>query len=511
VFRLQRDVYFDNNATTAISRRVNRRMARVLRRHHGNPSSLYRIAREAAAVIEESREVVARTINAEANEVFFTGSASEANNHVLKALSEIFHPRKRKIVSSPIEHPSVMSSLEYLEGKGIRVQFMPVDKEGRVLIESLEDMLDDDTFLVCCVLANNEIGTIQELRRISEISKEHGVLVMSDCVQALGKIPLDVEDLGIDYATFSAHKLHGPKGIGALFVREGSPFQPLIHGGHQEAGMRAGTEAVHSIAGFAEACRGVGRLLSKRERTAARKRAFIDELRKVKPDIALNSPPEDCLPNTASITFPGCNNALLMANLDLHGVSVSAGSACSTSEIKPSHVLKAIGLSDEQANETLRLSISEDTSLRDVRYVVGVLRDQLEEGAHSIRILRPAQADRAFLFDQGNYILDIRFWHERKLLKSLPNSFEASFIGFRRYIHHVPRDKHVLVVCMGGFDAVFAAVALRSRGFEDVSVLLTGVAGWRIRQSELYRRYAGLNVTKLEPRKARRDGSPRVP
>lgn len=511
MFRLQRDVYFDNNATTAVSPKVRRRMTRVLRRHPGNPSSLYRIAREAAAILEESREIVARTINAQASEVFFTGSASEANNHLLKALSDIFHPRKRKIVSSPIEHPSVMSTLEYLEGKGTRVQFMPVDKEGRVLVESLEDMLDDDTFLVCCVLANNEIGTIQDLRRISEISREHGVLIMSDCVQALGKIPLDVEDLGIDYATFSAHKIHGPKGVGALFVREGCPLQPFIHGGHQEAGIRAGTEAVHSIAGFAEACRAVDRLLSKRDRTTARKRAFIDELRKVKPDIGINSPAEGCLPNTTSITFPGVSNALLMANLDSHGVSVSAGSACSTSETTPSHVLKAIGMSDEQANETLRFSISEDTSGRDVRYVVGVLREQLEGGGHSIGILRPAQADRAFLFDRGNCILDVRFWHERKLLKSLPNSFEASFIGFRRYIRHVPRDKHVLVVCMGGFDSIFAAVALRSRGFENVSVLLTGVAGWRIRQSELYRRYAGLNVTRLEPRKSRRGASPRVP
>jgi len=504
VSRLRRQVYFDNNATTNIARPVRKRIDRVLKQHYGNPSSLYGIARQSAAVLEDAREVVATTLNAQANEIFFVGCASEANNHVLQTLSDAFYPKRRKIVCSPIEHPSIMSCLEYLGGRGVEVEFLPVDGEGRVRVESLEQMIDSDTFLVCCMLANNEIGTIQDVGRIADISKQHGVLVMSDCVQALGKIEVDVRRLGIDYATFSAHKLHGPKGIGALFVREGAPVRPLIHGGHQEAGMRAGTEAVHNAAGFAEACKDVGRLLSKADETAARKRLFVDELAKLKPDIAINSPAEACLPNTASITFPGFNNALMMAALDSRGVAVSAGSACSTAETKPSHVLKAIGLSDQQADETIRFSISEQTSLRDVRYVVGALRDHLEGRTPAIRTLPPAQADENFLFDEGNYILDIRFWHERKLLKSLPNSFEASFIGFGRYLQQLPRDKHILVVCMSGVDAIIAAHTLRSRGFEHLSVLRAGVAGWRFRQPELYRRHAGVNVTRLVPRLAPR-------
>jgi cysteine desulfurase len=499
VFRLQRKVYFDNNATTKVSRRVRRRIDRVLKQHYGNPSSLYAVAREAAVVLEDAREVVAATINARPSEIFFSGCASEANNHVLEALSDIFYPKKRKIISSPIEHPSVMSCLEYLSHRDIKVKFLPVDGQGRVLLEALDGMIDADTLLVCCMLANNEIGTLQDVRSISDISRKHGVLVMSDCVQALGKIEVDVETLGVDYATFSAHKLHGPKGVGAVFVRKGSPFQPLIRGGHQEGETRAGTEAVHNIAGFAEACKAVGRILSKADETAARKQLFVEELKKIKPDIAINSPTEACLPNTVSITFPGFNNALFMAALDARGVAVSARSACSTSETTPSHVLKAIGLTDQQADETIRFSMSEQTSLRDVRYVVGAVRDHLEGKTPPIGFIRPGQVDESFLFDDHNYVLDIRFWHERKLLKSLPNSFEASFIGFNRYLHHFPRNKHIVIVCISGIDAIIAANMLKSRDFESVSVLRTGAAGWRFKQPELYRRYAGVNVRRLEP------------
>jgi cysteine desulfurase len=502
MFRLQRDVYFDNNATTSVSRKVRRRVDRVLRKHYGNPSSLYRIARDSAAVLEASRQAVAEAIHADANEVFFTGSASEANNGVLKVLCDIHSPRKRKIIASPIEHPSVISTLEYLSSdRNAKVEFLPVDGEGRVLIDRLEGMIDTDTYLVCCMLANNEIGTIQDVARIAEIAKRNGVLVMSDCVQALGKIEVDVRELGVDYATFSAHKIHGPKGVGALFIKEGAPYQPFIHGGEQEAGLRAGTEGVHNIAGFGEACRAVPRLLSKMQTTAERNRFFIGEVKKLKPDIRINSPERGCLPNTASISFAGFNNALLMAALDFAGIAVSAGSACSTSDTKPSHVLKAIGLSDQQADETIRFSLSEKTSLRDVRYVVETLREHLDGRTPSIRMLRPAQVDHEFLFGENNYILDIRFWHERKLLKSLPNSFEASFIGFDRYVHHVPRQKNILVVCMGGIDATVVAYGLKKRGFEKVGILLTGVTGWRIQQSELYGRHAGANVTRLAPRR----------
>ncbi len=501
MLHLRRTVYLDNNATTKVTPRVARTMARVLRRTYGNPSSLYRIARDAASVIDQARQRVARAVNAEADEIIFTGSATEANNQVLKALAEIHYPAKRKIVSTPVEHPSVMESLAYLADRGVEVAFLPVDHHGRVIVNALAQTLDASTFLVCCMLANNELGTIQDVATIARTARERGVPVMSDCVQALGKIPVDVRALGVDYATFSAHKLHGPKGVGAVFVRRDAAFRPLIHGGHQEAGLRAGTEGVHNIAGFAEACRALPAAVDRMGETAALTRWFACELRRIKPDIAVNSPDEGCLPNTLSVTFPGVNNAVLMAALDLYGVAVSAGSACSSADIKPSHVLKAIGLSDDAANETIRFSLGAETTRTDLGYALRALGDHLDGKTPPVGIIRPVQVDERFLFDDRNYILDVRFWHERKLLKGLPNSFEASFVSFKKYAHHVPQDKHVVVVCMGGIDAIPVAYSLKAKRCEHVSFLLGGVVGWRLAQPELYARFAGRNITRLAPRR----------
>jgi len=510
MFHLQRNVYLDNNATTRVTPHVARAMSAVLKRRFGNPSSLYRIGRDAAAVVEDARQVVATTIHAEPDEIVFTGSATEANNQVLTVLTDIHYPTRRKIVSTPIEHPSVMATLAHLEGRGVSVEFLPVDRLGRVVLAALDAAIDTNTFLVCCMLANNELGTIQDVVQVTRTAHARGVTVLSDCVQALGKMPIDVRALGIDYATFSAHKLHGPKGVGAVFVRRGAPFRAFLHGGHQEAGMRAGTEGVHNIAGFAAACRALPTVLPRMGETARRTQLLADELRRLKPDIVINSPQQGCLPNTLSVTFPDVTNTVLMAALDLYGVAVSAGSACSAGETKPSHVLKAIGLSDDAAHQTIRFSLAEDTSVKDLRYVLRVLRDHLDGKTPAIRALRASQVDHHFLFDDANYILDVRFWHERKLLKGLPNSHEASFVSFKKYVHHVPRNKHVLVVCMGGVDAIPIAYALKSKRCDNVSFLLGGVVGWRIAQPDLYARYAGTNVTAIEPRAPRR-ARPRLP
>jgi cysteine desulfurase len=505
MFHLQRNVYLDNNATTKVTPHVARAMSAVLKGRFGNPSSLYRLGRDAASVVEDARQVVAATINAAPDEIIFTGSATEANNQVLTALTEIHYPTRRKIVSTPIEHPSVMATLAHLERRGVVVEFLPVDRFGRLVFPALEAAIDGTTFLVCCMLANNEIGTLQDAARVTRIAHERGVAVLSDCVQALGKVPVDVRALGVDYATFSAHKLHGPKGVGALFVRSGAPLHPFVHGGHQEGGRRAGTENVHGIAGFAAACRSMPTLLPRMGETARRTQFFADELRRLRPDIIINSPQEHCLHNTLSVTFPGVNNTVLMAVLDQSGVAVSAGSACSSGETKASHVLTAIGLSEDAAHQTIRFSLGEDTSLSDLRYVLRVIGDHLNGKTPSIRALRPSQVDYGFLFSDANYILDVRFWHERKLLKGLPNSHEASFVSFRKYVHNVPPDKHVLVVCMGGVDAIPIAYSLKARGCDDVSFLLGGAVGWRLAQPDLYARYAGTNITALEPR-ARKSG-----
>jgi len=336
---------------------------------------------------------------------------------------------------------------------------------------------------------------------VAEIAKKHGALVLSDCVQALGKIPIDVRGWGIDYASFSAHKLYGPKGVGALYVRQGSPFAPFMHGGHQESGMRAGTESLHNIAGFGAACRDVCGLLARAERTRALKDRLVRQLREIKPDLVINSPEAGGLPNTASITLPDVGNAGLMAALDQRGIAVSAGSACSSQDDRPSATLKAIGLSDLAARETIRVSLGRSTSARDTRCALKAIRDHVRGRTLLVTMVSPAQLGEAMLFDQGTYILDVRPHSLRGNFKGLPNAHEASFVSLEKFLHQLPKDKNILLVCQGGGLSYIAAYFLKSKGFKRVSNLRGGLAGWKTRHPDLYRKYAGQNVTVLQPEK----------
>ncbi|MDP3436108.1 MAG: cysteine desulfurase family protein [Bacteroidales bacterium] len=377
-FLYKRQVYLDNNATTRVSKSVRRVVMRVLKYNWGNPSSGYFMGKRAARIIERARQQVADSINAHSHEIYFTGCATESNNAVLKTLTNHFYPQKKKIISTPVEHPSIMNTLEYLQTQGVVVQYCPVDNYGFISIKELETLIDEETFLICCMFANNEIGTIQNIKEVSALAKSQNVLVLCDCVQALGKVPVDVKEFGVDYATFSAHKLYGPKGVGALYAKISSPLEPFIHGGHQEEGMRAGTESVHNIAGFGVACKDVKNLIAYSEKTRLLKEQFIKQLKVIKPDIIINSPTDNCLPNTVSITFPNINSKELMMMLDYNGIAVSSGSACSSQLNKPSHVLKAIGLSDKEATETLRISFGKETSERDIRYTIKVIDNYLK-------------------------------------------------------------------------------------------------------------------------------------
>lgn len=376
----KRNVYFDHNATTHIAPPVRSVMNRVLKTYWGNPSSGYAKGKMSAQIIEKAREQVAAAIGAHSHEVYFASCATESNNALLKTVSNHFYPEKNKIISTPIEHPSVMNTLEYLKTKGIDVQYCPIDSSGRVILDELDTMIDDKTSLVCCMLANNEIGTIQDVKKIAAMARAKGALVFSDCVQALGKIPINVKDLDVDYATFSAHKLYGPKGIGAWYARISCPLEPYIHGGHQEEGMRAGTESIHNIAGFGEACKHVNKLVTFSMKNESLKHTFLNELKAIKSDIIINSPVDNCLTNTINLTFPGIGSGELMKMLDFHGIAVSAGSACSTSSNKPSHVLKAIGLSDEAAQASIRISFGTATKPKHIKYTLKVLKQYIEEG-----------------------------------------------------------------------------------------------------------------------------------
>jgi cysteine desulfurase len=353
-------------------------MHRVLKYHWGNPSSGYQKGKTAYRIIERAREQVAKSIHAHSHEIYFTGCATESNNTVLKTLSNHFYPGKKKIISTPIEHPSVMNTLDFLKTQGIIVQYCPVDRFGFVSTKVLEKLIDEETFLICCIFANNEIGTLQNIQEISALAKLHGILVMSDCVQAFGKISIDVKEMGVDYATFSAHKLYGPKGVGALYAKISSPLAPFIHGGHQEEGMRAGTESVHNIAGFGKACQEAEKLVAYSNKIRILKEQFIKQLMAVKPDTTINSPSENCLTNTISVSLPNISSKEIMMMLDYYGISVSSGSACSAQLNKPSHVLKAIGLSDKAAEETIRISLGKDTKKRDISYTIKVIERHLK-------------------------------------------------------------------------------------------------------------------------------------
>jgi cysteine desulfurase len=394
----------------------------------------------------------------------------------------------------------VTNTLAHLEAQGVVVEFCPVDDKGRVLLAELEKLVDEDTFLVCCILANNETGVIQDIKAVTKVARKHGALVLTDCVQALGKIPIDVHAWDVDYASFSAHKLYGPKGIGALYVKQGSPFTPFLHGGHQESGLRAGTESIHNIVGFGAACQQVDKILAHAGQVRALKGQLIQRLKEIKPDCVVNSPEADseCLPNTLSISFPGVENAGLMGMLDYRGISVSAGSACSTGDDAPSHVLKAIGLSDQAARETIRISLGHDTTARDIQYMTQVVRDYFTGRISFVNMLAPAQLNETILFSKDTYILDVRPSDDRKRFKGLPNAHEVNPLYVERYLNQLPRDKQIVVYCPGGGLSVMISYYLKSKGFKRITNLRGGLDGWRERRSDLYEKYAGQNVEVLE-------------
>ena len=366
MLRLRRRAYLDNNATTEVSPLVQKTMREVLKNCYGNPSSRYRIARAAAAILEDAREQVAAAVGAEASEIIFTGSASEANNQILQSFVPESCGGRDTIISTPIEHPAVLKTLEHLAGRGMRVVFCPLDAAGRIVAEELGALVNARTALVCCMLANNETGVIQDLAPVVALARRHGARVFADGVQALGKMPVDLHRLDVDYASFSAHKIHGPKGVGALYAKTGSPLLPLIHGGHQEGGLRAGTEGLHNIAGFGAACREVPKLLTRTEQVGWLRQRLADSIRAMLPATVTNTPLDCAVPNTLSVTLPGFDNGDAIAFLDYHGIAVSAGSACNTQANEPSHVLKAIGLSDQRARASMRFSLGRTNTAEQV-------------------------------------------------------------------------------------------------------------------------------------------------
>lgn len=375
-----RRVYLDNNATTPLHPMVKEEIIKAMD-VFGNPSSLHQFGRAAKVMMVEAREAVASFIGASPEEIVFTGSGSEANNTVLSILAcpskqcSYFESIKfNKVITSVIEHPCVMETVKCLSGRNTVVKYINVDRYGKIIMDELEEELKRGPALVSIMTANNEIGTIQDIKKIAQLAHRYESLIHTDAVQAVGKIPVKVNDWGVDFLTLSAHKLYGPKGIGALYIHKNTPFCPLIRGGHQENGRRAGTENTLGIVGFGKAVElRKAEMAAEYERLLSYKEKLKEGLQSKIEHIHFNGHPEDCLANTLNVSFPGAEGEAILLYLDLAGIAVSTGSACASGSLDPSHVLLGIGVPIEYAHGSIRISMGRDTAEEDIDYMIEVL------------------------------------------------------------------------------------------------------------------------------------------
>ena len=369
-------IYLDNAATTSLSPEVLEAMLPALRENWGNPSSIHKEGRTARRAVEEARKQVAALLNADFRQIFFTGGGSESDNWALKGVAFARQKQGRHIITSAIEHHAILHTCDWLEKQGFEVTRLPVTEEGFVTPESLGKAIREDTTLVSVMLANNEIGTLQPIRQLADIAHAHGALMHTDAVQAVGAIPVDVNALDVDLLSLSGHKLHGPKGIGALYLRKGLRLDNLIHGGAQERGFRAGTENVPGIVGLGKACElAMASLETAGPRIAALRDRLTEGLLRALPGVRVNGSMERRLPNNCNLAFAGVEGEALLLRLDLAGIAASSGSACTSGSLDPSHVLTAIGLSPEMTNASLRMTLGTDTTEAEIDTVLRVLPD----------------------------------------------------------------------------------------------------------------------------------------
>ncbi|MBK8598468.1 MAG: aminotransferase class V-fold PLP-dependent enzyme [Holophagales bacterium] len=385
--RPARRVELDGNATTSVAPAVRDAMLPYLGVESGNPSSLHLRGRQAREALEEARRSVARLLGVRPARIVFTGGGSESDNLALKGLA--FAPRSGRdhVITSAIEHPAILATCRFLSRIGLRVTVLPVDRDGRVDPEALAAVLDDSTLVVSIQLANNETGTIQPIAQLAALAHARGALFHTDAVQAAGKVPIDVEALGVDLLTLSAHKLHGPKGVGALYVRKGIVLEPLVHGGRQEHGLRAGTENVAGIAGMGAAASLALQSLAEAPRIASLRDRLEEGVLALVPGARRNGPTEERLPNTSSLTLPGLRGEALVVALDQHGVALSSGSACKAGSPDPTHVLLAMGRTAEEAHCSVRFSLTRETTEEDIDAALAAFGTVLEEMETTVRFL----------------------------------------------------------------------------------------------------------------------------
>ena len=383
-------IYMDNAATTAVKPEVFEKMKPYFMENYSNPSSVYSFAGEAKKAVDDARDIIAGALNAKAAEIYFTGGGSEADNWAIKATAEAYKNKGQHLITSAIEHHAVLHTCGWLERHGYEVTYLPVDENGTVSPEKVEEAIRPDTILISIMFANNEIGTIEPIKEIGEIAEKHGVLFHTDAVQAFGHVPIDVQEMHIDMLSASGHKFHGPKGIGFMYMRNGLKLGSFIHGGAQERSRRAGTHNVPGIVGMGEAARiAMEQLEANAVKETEVRDYLIARVEKEIPYIKVNGHRENRLPNNINICFRFIEGESLLIMLDQKGICASSGSACTSGSLDPSHVLLAIGLPHEIAHGSLRLTISEDTTKEDADFVV----DNLKSIVERLRSMSPLYED----------------------------------------------------------------------------------------------------------------------
>lgn len=381
-----RKVYLDNAATTALSPRVLEAMLPYFTQHYGNPSSVHAFGREAKQGLDRARDQVAKALHCDPSEVIFTGCGTESDNAVLVGVAQRYGNKGKHIITTNVEHHAILHTCEYLEKQGYSVTYLPVDQDGLVTAEQVAAAIRPDTILVSIMFANNEVGTIMPIQEIGAVCKEKGVLFHTDAVQAVGHIPVDVQAMHIDMLSLSAHKFHGPKGVGALYCRKGIRLPSYIMGGAQEKGRRAGTENVAGIVGLGAAIELATEQLeeNRAKMTALRDRLMTGIQARIS-EVKLNGHPTNRLPNNVNFSFKYIEGESILLMLDMNGIAASSGSACTSGSLDPSHVLLALGLPHEIAHGSVRLTLGDETTEEDIDYTI----DVLEKTVARLRAMSP--------------------------------------------------------------------------------------------------------------------------
>lgn len=375
-----RDIYLDNAATTKLGGEVLSSMMPVLTDCYGNSSSVHAIGRRANKYLDESRDQIAKTLDVKPNEIYFTSGGTEANNWAIVGLAMANRNKGNHIITSKIEHHSILDSCEFLENNGFRVTYLDVDKYGFINFADLMGAICPDTILISIIAANNEIGTIQNIKAIAQTAKERGIIFHTDAVQLYGHMNIDCKDIGIDALSISAHKIHGPKGVGALYVSEDVNIDAYHMGGSQERGRRGGTVNVAGVVGLAKASEIAYRdLIVNNYKTKTLSEYFVDQLQKEVPDIVINGYPRQKLNNIVSVSFAGIDASALLMMLDLKGVYASTGSACMANAIETSHVIQALGLDEDLAKGTMRFSFSKNNEPEEIDIAVAIIKESVSK------------------------------------------------------------------------------------------------------------------------------------